>query len=288
MTEAWQWEDPRRVLARHGLVAKKRFSQNFLVARSVIERIVGALALRPEETVVELGAGLGTLTGALLATGARVVAVDLDRDMLEVLRAELGTRPRLAIVAADATEVDLHALGAEAGGRVAVTGNLPYSATGAILRHLCASHASVGRAVLMVQREVRDRLLAEPGTRAWGALTVFTRNVYEVRSVCLVPAGAFHPAPRVQSAVFSLTPRSSPVARESPAFVAIVRGCFEARRKTLRNSLLLALDDAARIDSVLAEVGIDGRRRGETLAIEELDALARAWERGDASPPRPE
>jgi 16S rRNA (adenine1518-N6/adenine1519-N6)-dimethyltransferase len=263
------------VLARHGLAPKRGFSQNFLTARSVVERIVAALAPAPGELVVELGPGLGTLTAALLRGGAHVVAVDADRDMLRVLEQELGQVTGFSARFGDATEVDLGEL---AGGRrVAVAGNLPYAVTGAIFRRVVAQHAQVNRAVFMVQREVRERLLAEPGTKEYGALTVFTRAVYDARPVCIVPPGAFHPAPRVESAVVQLTPRSAPIDVGRPCFERSVRAAFEARRKTLRNALLRAYP-AEQVDAGLAAAGIDGKRRGETLSPEEFEQLGRALE----------
>jgi 16S rRNA (adenine1518-N6/adenine1519-N6)-dimethyltransferase len=273
------WEDPRRVLARHGLAPKRGFSQNFLVSRSVIEQIVAALAPRSGELVVELGPGLGTLTAALLRAGARVIAIDADRDMLSVLRQELGHLPGLDARRGDASALDLRALAGQH--PVALAGNLPYAITGSIFRCLVAQHTALERAVLMVQREVRDRLLGEPGSKQYGALSVFTRAVFEVRPVCLVPAGAFHPAPRVESAVIRLTPRAQPVDAADPVFQRCVRAAFDARRKTLRNALLQAYPNE-HVDAGLLRVGIDGKRRGETLSVEEFARLAAALaERGE-------
>lgn len=269
------WEDPRRVLARHGLAPKRGFSQNFLVSKPVVDKIVAALALAPGEAVVELGPGLGTLSAALLRAGARVIAIDADRDMLAVLHDELGAVPLFSAQHGDATEVALQSLVPDH--PVAVAGNLPYAVTGGIFRNLVAQHRQVARAVLMVQREVRDRLLASPGTKAYGALTVFTRAVFDVSSVCLVPAGSFFPPPRVDSAVVLLTPRSTPIDAGRPAFERTVRAAFEARRKTLRNALLRAYP-AEQVDAALGALEMDGVRRGETLSVEEFDSLATALE----------
>jgi 16S rRNA (adenine1518-N6/adenine1519-N6)-dimethyltransferase len=265
------WEDPRRVLARHNLRAKKGMSQNFLVSRSAVEKIADALALAEGERVVELGPGLGTLTAALLRRGAEVLAIDADRDMLAVLAQEFADYPALDARFGDATELDLAALGCE---RIAVCGNLPYAVTGGIFRRLVEQPTRVSRAVLMVQKEVRDRLIAEPGNKQYGALTVFTRAVFDVRSVAIVPAGAFHPAPKVDSAVVALTPRAQVIDVDG-AFTRVVRASFEARRKTLRNALL-RIHPAEVVDPALLAVGIDGVRRGETLSELEFAALARA------------
>ena len=276
MTEAPDWEDPRRVLSRHGLAPKRGFSQNFLVSRSAVERIVTALAPAPGELVIELGPGLGTLTAAILRAGARVLALDTDRDMLHVLSQELGHVTQLEARHGDATEVDLAALAPDHP-RVAVAGNLPYAVTGAIFRRLVSQHARLSRAVLMVQREVRDRLLGEPGSKQYGALSVFTRGVFDVKPVCLVPAGAFHPPPKVDSAVIALTPRAHPLDVDDARFARPVRAAFEARRKTLRNALL-RIDAPDVVDRGLAAANIDGKRRGETLDIDEFARLADALE----------
>jgi 16S rRNA (adenine1518-N6/adenine1519-N6)-dimethyltransferase len=286
VTEAPPWEDPRRVLARHGLAPKRGFSQNFLTARTVVDRIVEALAPAGGELVIELGPGLGTLTAALLRAGARVTAVDMDRDMLRVLSLELGAVPGFQAVEGDATQVDLASLSGQGvrdqasgrePGKVAVAGNLPYAVTGGIFRRLVSEYTWVDRAVLMVQREVRDRLIAEPGTKAYGALTVFTRGVYEVRPVCIVPPGAFHPPPRVESAVVALAPRTQPIDVTKRGFERSVRASFEARRKTLRNALMraYAVDD---VDRALTEAGIDGKRRGETLSPAEFEQLGATFD----------
>lgn len=274
MTEAPDWEDPRRVLARHGLAPKRGFSQNFLVSRSAVERIAEALDPKPGERVIELGPGLGTLTGALLRKGARVLALDTDRDMLRVLGEELGHLTTLEAREGDATMLDLAALAPE-GERMAVAGNLPYAVTGAIFRRLVTQHARVDRAVLMVQREVRDRLLGAEGTKQYGALSVFTRAVFDVSPVCLVPAGAFHPPPRVDSAVIMLRPRAQPIDVDDAHFTRAVRAAFEARRKTLRNALQRAYP-TEQVDRALEASGIVGTRRGETLSVDEFHALAQA------------
>lgn len=267
------WEDPRRVLKRHGLAPKRSFSQSFLVSRHAVERIVEALAPSPEELTVELGPGLGTLTGALLRAGARVLAVDRDRDMLAVLEAELGASERLTLCEGDASSVDLGALAAEHG-KVALVGNLPYAITGAILRNLTAHRASVRRAVVMVQKEVRDRLVAAPGSKTYGAASVFLQAAFAVEPVVKVTRGSFFPPPKVDSAVLRLFPHPAPRAEETEAFRAVVKAAFGRRRKTLRNALS-SLGEGT--DEALARAGIDPRRRAETLTVEELATLTDAW-----------
>lgn len=269
------WEDPRRVLARHGLSPKRSFSQNFLVSRHAVEAIVAALAPQPHERIVELGPGLGTLTGALLGTGAALTAIEKDREMIEVLRSDQASA-RLTVLEGDAAAVDLAALAG--GDRIILAGNLPYAVTGAILRNLCAYADHLSRAAIMVQREVRDRLLAHPDTSQYGALTVFVQARFEVKSVLKVPAGAFFPPPKVESAVVMLIPRNPPLAEETVAFRDVVRAAFQARRKTLKNALTQVFGTERSV-AALAHAAIDGTRRGETLSIAELARVAEAIER---------
>ena len=266
------WEDPRRVLGRYGLAPKKKFSQSFLVSRHAVDAIARALAPRPDEQTVELGPGLGTLTGALLREGARVLAIDADPQMLEVLQQELGHVEQLSLMHGDAANVDLAGLAA-AHGPVALAGNLPYAITGALLSNLCAHRHALSRAVIMVQKEVRDRLLADPGSKTYGALTVFVQAGFRVEPVVKVPSGAFHPPPKVDSAVVKLTPLHPPRAEETDDFRAVVRAAFQQRRKTLRNSLKKLGVEA----DMFAHAGIDPTRRPETLSVEELAALTLAW-----------
>ena len=273
---SWEFEDPRRVLKRHGLWAKRSYSQNFLISERAVAAIVEACELTPESKVVELGAGCGTLTFSLAARSNAVVAVERDPDMLDVLAAERGDR-QLQIVAGDAKQIDF----AQYGPRVTVAGNLPYAITGAIFRNLVAQAEHVERAVVMVQREVRDRLVAEPDGADYGALTIFTAQRFAIETVLHLPRTAFHPPPKVTSSVVRLTPLPAPRAPLTREFETVVRAAFQARRKTLRNALSQALgvEVATR---VLAAAGIDGQRRGETLTIEEFGEIARQLTSGHA------
>lgn len=270
------WEDPRHVLKRHGLAPNRAFSQSFLISSAVVEAILAALAPRPGERVLEIGPGPGTLTGPLLKAGAKVTAIERERGMVALLRAERDVGGALDVIAADAADMRIDAWIPPEERPVAVAGNLPYAITGRILRGLVEQANEVSRAVIMVQREVRDRLLAAPGTSAYGALTVFTQAVYHVEPVRLVPRGCFHPAPKVDSAVVTLRRREAPVAPTAGAFQRIVRAVFDARRKTLRKALR-QVAATPQVDAALEAAAIDGARRGETLSIEELAALARHW-----------
>lgn len=274
MTEVFEgFEDPRRVLARHGLSPKRGMSQNFLCAPHAVTRIATATGAGAGDTVVELGPGCGTLTAALLARGARVLAIERDPDMLRVLAAEFGDAD-LVVRAGDATQVDYRALAAELGAAPRVAGNLPYAVTGAIMRRLTEQAAHIASAVIMVQKEVGQRLMADPGDGQYGALSVFAQNVFEPQLCLKVPATAFHPKPKVDSVVVKLTPRAVPQAR-APRFAAVVRAAFQARRKTLRNALRqLPGVDAETALQCLQGAELPEDIRGERLSVAAFDRLA--------------
>jgi 16S rRNA (adenine1518-N6/adenine1519-N6)-dimethyltransferase len=271
------FEDPRSALARPGLRAKKRFSQSFLTSPHAVRAIAAATGAGTGSLVVELGAGLGTLTAALHATGARVIAVERDRDMVAVLEQDLAPRG-VRVLETDAATLDYTQLSRDEGSPLLVAGNIPYAITGGILRNLVMGCEAVPRAVLMVQREVRDRLLAHPGTREYGALTVFTTAAYAPSTVIKLAPTCFHPPPRVHSAVVQLERRGERLAEETDAFRRTVRAVFQSRRKTLRNALATAWPAAA-VEAALDASELDAKTRGETLSPGQLSALAKALER---------
>jgi 16S rRNA (adenine1518-N6/adenine1519-N6)-dimethyltransferase len=271
------WEDPRTVLRRHDLWAKRAFSQNFLIARPVVERIAAQAHALDAGVIVELGPGLGTLTKALLASGSKVHAVERDRDMIAVLQTELKDVPSFVVCEADAAKLDFHALSQTLGSPITAVGNLPYAITGAIMRTVVEAADVVPAAVFMVQREVRDRMQALPATSEYGALTVFTNVRYAVSTLTHVGRNCFHPPPKITSSVIVLSRLATPRAQLTPRFQQVVRASFETRRKTLRNALLNARPgDQLTIDAALQAADIDGKRRGETLSVEEFDRLAQA------------
>jgi len=268
------------VLARHGLGAKKSWGQNFLVDRTVHARIVAAAAPAEGDVVVEIGAGLGTLTTALLDAApatARVIAVERDPDMLHVLGAELGQEPRLSIRAEDAAHTDLRALAAAAGRPVIVVGNLPYQITTTLLFAIIDAGDAVARAIVMVQREFAERVVAPAGSKTYGRLSVMVGQVMDARLLFRVPPGAFHPAPSVTSAVMRLVRRPAPLApvRDEALFARVVKEAFATRRKMLRRSLGDAFGDA-RATAALAASGIAGTRRPEELTVSEFGRIADA------------
>lgn len=275
---------PGELLRRHNLAPRKSWGQNFLHAREIHEQIVHASAARPGTTVIEIGAGLGTLTAHLLASGADVEAIERDRDLCNVLRAEFANDPHLTLHEADAVRFDYAAVAArvrEAGRPApAIVGNLPYQLTGALLFALLDHHDVLGPWIVMVQREVADRLCASPGSKTYGGVTVALTRVRRISRVCAVGRGCFLPPPRVDSAVVRLDPRPTPLGEvEDPqAFLTLVRTCFQRRRKTLLNALsgVATREQAQRW---IAAVGLDPNIRPERLDAAQFAALAREFER---------
>jgi 16S rRNA (adenine1518-N6/adenine1519-N6)-dimethyltransferase len=274
------------ILRARGLAPKKRFGQNFLTDPRTAEGIAAAAAglppnatgapASPEGTVLEIGAGLGALTRPLCERAARVIAIERDRDLVPILREELAqpiAEGRLEVLEADATQVDWAAALAPWPKPHAVAGNLPYLLTGMLLEQATHASASIDRAVFMVQLEVADRLAASPGSRSYGALSVFVQAAFDVRRIFTVRAGSFFPRPEVDSAVVLLVPRRRAV--ETRAFSAAVRAAFGARRKTLRNAWKgLYGWSREELTARAEEAGISLDARGETLSVEEFARIA--------------
>jgi 16S rRNA (adenine1518-N6/adenine1519-N6)-dimethyltransferase len=259
----------REALERLGIRPTRRLGQCFLVAPAIAQRIVDLAEVRGKN-VVEIGPGLGALSDALAAVAADLVLVEIDRRLSDRLRERYGAAGNVRVVNADALEVDFAALLHGRGGGIAV-GNLPYSVGSQILLRLLAARSSFARLVLMLQREVAERVVAAPGTRAYGTLSVWTALQGEARIAMRVSSGAFMPRPKVDSAIVTIALHSEPhiAIADRSRFHDVVRGAFGQRRKTLRGALA-HLASASQIEAA----GIDPRRRGETLSLEEFAAIA--------------
>jgi 16S rRNA (adenine1518-N6/adenine1519-N6)-dimethyltransferase len=258
--------DVPRLLRRHGIRPLKRLGQHFLTDPQAIQSVVEAAELSGEETVLEVGAGLGSLTLALLERAARVIAVEYDPRLLPVLREALPGSPRVQIVAEDILALDLRA--AVGTGPYLVVANIPYNITSALIRRFLETEAAPQRMVLTIQREVAERVVAGPGQMSLLALSV---RVYGTpRLAARIPAAAFYPRPKVDSAVLrvDLHPRWA-VRREllEPMF-ELARTGFEQRRKMLKNTLGQALRlSPAGIAEILTEAGLSAEARPQELAV---------------------
>ncbi|WP_424681888.1 16S rRNA (adenine(1518)-N(6)/adenine(1519)-N(6))-dimethyltransferase RsmA [Frateuria sp. YIM B11624] len=252
---------------------KKSFGQHFLHEKRYIERIVSAIAPRADDRVVEIGPGEGALTLPLLAAAGRLTAIELDTDLIPGLQARASAVGTLEIVHADVLKVDFTALAQRLGvPRVRLAGNLPYYISSPILFH-CVDHAdAIEDMHFMLQKEVVDRMAAEPGNKVYGRLSVMLQLACRVEPLFTVPPGAFRPPPKVDSAVVRLVPLAEHERHDAdPQRVhAIVKAAFAQRRKTLANGLKTLLGSEA-----IAGAGIDPKARAETLAPDDFVRLAK-------------
>ena len=293
-----------RILQAFHLKADKNLGQNFLVEESVVNRIAKTAELTPEDTVLEIGPGIGTLTQALAMTGASVVSVELDKRLIPVLQETVGAYKNVRIVQGDILKVNIPEIIAEvkadrktadAAGEVAeaeseikqsdtfkVCANLPYYITTPIIMYLLEQKLPLERLVVMVQKEVAERMTAEPGGREYGAISVAMQYYTEPKIAFIVKAGSFLPAPKVDSAVLVCKKRSTPPVEvpDEKTFFKVVAAAFSVRRKMLNNSLKnMGGLNGEQVKAWLDRAGIDGRRRAETLSLEEFAMLARTWEK---------
>jgi len=259
---------PGQLLRKHGLRPKKEWGQNFLGDPGVLAALARLARATPEDVIVELGAGLGHFTRVLAATGAHVVAVERDRELVPILRKELPGS--VEVVEADAKSFDLKRIGR----RAIVCGNLPYHLSSPILFHLMDQRQSVKRAVLLLQAEVAERIAAPPGGRDNGLLSVLVQHVADAEIAFDVPRHLFTPPPEVESCALVLdfldTPRAQ--VNDERRFRALVKAAFGLRRKTLWN----ALKNFPGGREALQRSGIDPQRRAETLSVDEFAAIERA------------
>lgn len=249
-------------------LARKRFGQHFLVDRHYIERIVAALDPQPDDNIVEIGPGLGALTGPLLEGLKRLTVIEIDRDLAARLAAEHPAE-RLTLHIADALAFDFGSLGAD----LRIIGNLPYNISSPLLFHLARHDACLRDVTVMLQKEVVERMAAEPATKEYGRLSVMLQVRFRIERLFMVPAGAFRPAPKVESAVVRLTPllEARPSLVDEALFARLVAAAFGQRRKTLRNALRTLAGEAE-----LEHAGIAPGARGETLAVVDFVRLANA------------
>ena len=251
--------------------AKRRLGQHFLTDPRILQRIADGLGATAADTVLEIGPGPGGLTEALAGSAARLVAIEKDADLVPALRARV---PRATVVEADALEADWHAL---AGPEFLVAGNIPYNITSPLIDKALAPPRP-RRIVFLVQKEVADRVGAAPGSEAYGALSVGVQAVARAERLFTVPAGAFHPRPRVDSAVLRLTPLAAPIVsdEEVERFRRLVVGLFGFRRKQLGRGLReLTGWDVGAVEGALAAAGIAASARPETVPPAGFAALLR-------------
>lgn len=267
----------KALLRQHRLGLSKRLGQHHLVESRAIARVVAACALTRDETVVEIGAGLGALTEPLAQAAGAVLAVEVDRKISALLAERVRHLPRVTVL-----QQDILSLRDDDVRGVVVVGALPYQLTSPILVWLAERRTLVRRAILVVQAEVADRLVAKPATKAYGRLSILAQYAWRVERVAALSRTVFFPPPQVDSVCIRLTPHAAPpvdVADEA-GFFAVVKAAFGHRRKTLANCLRVLREpplDRAAVDALLQHAGVPPAVRGETLTLAQFATLANGW-----------
>lgn len=265
------------ICKRFDIKMSKKLGQNFLIKRGIVDEIVHAAELTPGEPVLEVGPGIGTLTQGLAQSGADVTAIELDRRLLEVLDTTLASYDNVRIIHGDVLKLDVPSIMNHKPFKVVA--NLPYYITTPIIMSLLESKLPIERLVVMVQKEVALRMVAKPGTKDYGALSVAVQYYTEPDIVLDVPPKSFLPAPAVTSSVIRSVLRDKPPVDviDEKLFFRVVKAGFAQRRKTFANTMKTTGLSKDRIEELLAKANIDGQRRGETFTLQEFADVANAW-----------
>ena len=265
------------ICKRFDIKMSKKLGQNFLIKRGIVDEIVHAAELTVGEPVLEVGPGIGTLTQGLAQSGADVTAIELDRRLLEVLDTTLASYDNVRIIHGDVLKLDVPTIMNHKPFKVVA--NLPYYITTPIIMSLLESKLPIERLVVMVQKEVALRMIAKPGTKDYGALSVAVQYYTEPDIVLDVPPKSFLPAPAVTSSVIRCVLRDKPPVDviDEKLFFRVVKAGFAQRRKTFSNTMKTTGLSKDRIEELLAKANIDGQRRGETFTLQEFADVANAW-----------
>ncbi len=261
--------------------AKKSFGQNFLVDQNYINKIIAALDLKQGETIVEIGAGRGALTESLIESGANVTAIELERDMIAVLRERFGDKENFHLIESDALKVDFRKLTVHSSQfRVKLVANLPYYISTAILQRLIEQREAFSEMILMFQREVVERITALPGNKERGFLSVIVQAYLEIEKLFDVPPNAFRPAPKVWSSVVRLKPKNEIKITDEILFREIVSAAFAQKRKTIANNLRNApqklsekIEKKGGTNHLLEQCRINSQSRAESLTLDQWKIL---------------
>jgi 16S rRNA (adenine1518-N6/adenine1519-N6)-dimethyltransferase len=268
-------------LKQRGVFPKKSLGQHFLIDKGIAQKIVRLASLEPEDCVVEIGPGMGVLTFLMIPLVKRVIAVEFDQEMAKYLKERGEGMPSLTVMCRDALHIDFQGLAHEAGKKLKVVANLPYNISTPVIFRLLESREAVAHLTLMLQREVAQRINAPSGVKEYGPLSIFTQLYTSPKILMRVPPQAFYPSPKVESALVGFTILDHPRVEieDTEFFHAVVRASFAQRRKTLLNALKhspVSIGAREEIKEVLEAVGIDPRRRAETLDLTEFRQMAEA------------
>jgi 16S rRNA (adenine1518-N6/adenine1519-N6)-dimethyltransferase len=269
----------RQELKEYGLVPRKGWGQHFLVDRNILNKVIRAARVEGKDVVLEIGPGLGEMTLALARQAERVIAVEIDPKLVTILEKKVRDCPNVEVVKSDILRVDFNKLLNQEKGPVKVVANLPYQISTPLLFRFIESREVFSTFTLMLQKEVAERMVAPPGRKEYGPLSIFMQMFLDLSIHFLIKPSAFFPPPKVESAVIHMTWKDKPMveAGDEEWFKKIVKGCFGYRRKTLNNALkhsdlTLPHDTQSRVE----KIGIDLWRRPETLTIKEFVLLANA------------
>jgi 16S rRNA (adenine1518-N6/adenine1519-N6)-dimethyltransferase len=269
----------RTELAEYGILPKKRLGQHFLVDQNILKKVVQKAGIEKDDVVLEVGPGLGMMTFALAGQAKRVIAVEIDPKLAEILHHKMGDISNIEVIRKDILEVDFQELYEREKQRMKVVANLPYQISTPLLFRFIELKEIFSTLTLMLQKEVAERMAAPPGGKDYGPLSIFIQIAADLSIPFFIKPSCFAPPPKVDSAVVQMTWKKEPLvgAQNEPWFKRVVRGCFCYRRKTLMNALrhsglLLPADTGERVKNI----GIDSQRRPETLTIDEFVRLADA------------
>jgi 16S rRNA (adenine1518-N6/adenine1519-N6)-dimethyltransferase len=277
-------KNTKKLIQKHGIVLKKSLGQNFLIDQNILHKIVSAAELSADKGALEIGPGIGALTQQLAKNAGRVLAIEIDQRLLPILAETLERYPHASVIHGDVLELDLLALFRqhfEGLAGVSVVANLPYYITTPIIMKLLEEKLPVENIVVMIQKEVAERMSAQPGTKDYGSLSIAVQFYCEAELVTIVPRTVFVPQPNVDSAVIRLRVRKTPPVevQDEDFFFEVVRASFVQRRKTIYNNLQVRFftkETKAELETLLLGCGIEPIRRGETLSMEEFARLADA------------
>jgi 16S rRNA (adenine1518-N6/adenine1519-N6)-dimethyltransferase len=269
----------REEMKIYGLFPKKRLSQHFLVDRNILNKVIRTAQVDKGDIVLEIGPGLGEMTIELVKKAKRVIAIEIDPKLVEILKKKVISYPNVGVVKGDILKVDFHKLLHQEKVPVKVVANLPYQISTPLLFRFIESRKLFSTLTLMLQKEVAERMVASPGSKAYGPLSIFIQLFSDLSIRFFVKPSAFFPPPKVESAVIHMILRERPVLElgDERWFKKVVKGCFSYRRKTLINALRhseLSLPKA--VEERMERIGIDLRRRPETLTVQEFACLAEA------------
>ena len=270
----------RKMVAQYEIHPRKRLGQSFLEDRNIIRRIVALAEPAGDETVVEIGAGLGSMTEELAKRAGRVIALEVDQRLVDVLRERFAGQDRVEVLQTDVLKYDFSS--ACPGGRIKVVGNIPYHISSPILFRLLDFRRSILLMILMFQKELADRITAPPGTKDYGIPSVLVARYMRATCELTVPPTCFYPVSDVVSSVLRITIRQDANLHDEALFAKIVRAAFAQRRKTLWNNLRHIGLPEEMVGMVFDRSGIDRTRRAETLSVEEFSLLTTAWILSDA------